>query len=376
MSNSANHRKLSPKVITLIIAALSIIITLIALLVAPFPIDFEVSAISAIDNNVIYVDNGTDFPYLYKADSEGGFSGQDLKVVVFSDTHITSSLSDAYSNNRTITMLRKNIEEEQPDFVIFTGDIITGAFTKNRAIDLAEMMEEYNIYWAVVYGNHDTEHFTALSREELTALWSSYAHCLLRKGTTEGYGNYIVNIKTAENTVSESLIFMDSGAYLSEEDMATYNVENGYDYIKPAQIEWYHKSIIELQTTYGENIKSLLFFHIPLPEYEDAYNEGEVLSGNKLEDVSGSIHNSGMFDAIVEEGSTQAIFVGHDHINDYDALYLGVHCIYNQASGYSTYDVVHSLGYSDSERLQGCSVITIHSDGSFDMIKKLNTRFN
>jgi hypothetical protein len=240
------------------------------------------------------------------------------------------------------------------------------------------MMEAYGVYWAPVYGNHDTENFTAISRNELTALWSSYPHCLIRQGNVYGSGNYIINIKTSENTISKSLIFMDSGDYMSKDEKSELGYkkdETVYDYIHQDQINWYSDSVAEIKNQYGNNSKSLLFFHIAIPEYLDAYEEGTILYGEKREGIGCSKKNSGMFDAIIQNGSTEAIFVGHDHINDYEALYQGVRFVYCQSSGYTSYDVVSKFNLSDSDRLQGCLVVNIGVDGSYNIERIINSSY-
>ena len=346
------------------------------LTMAPIPLQFRVKEVLSQSTNVVYVDNGEEFPFLYKADSEGGYSGENLKILTFTDTHLETKLTSYSKNTLTIEMLKKNIETEKPDLIVFTGDIVTGIFTTNRLKGLADMLEAYGVYWAPVFGNHDGEFATSRSREEICEIWGEYEHCLLKKGDVDGYGNYIINIKTSATTVSQSLVFMDSGSYMSKSDKEKYGVSGtSYDYIKQSQIDWYKQSMSTIKARYGDT-KSMLFIHIPLVEYEDAYEDGELLYGEKKEPICASEYNSGMFDAILEAGSTQAIFCGHDHVNDYDCLYQGVHFVYLQKSGYASYDLyTKKMVVSESLRRQGTNVITILSDGSFTNEPKLNTRF-
>ena len=68
-------------------------------------------------------------------------------------------------------------------------------------------------------------------------------------------------------------------------------------------------------------LPSLLFQHIPLKEYETAWNEGKIdtskhLHGSNNEDVYSPVVNTGLFDKIVAAGSTKGVFCGHDHAND------------------------------------------------------------
>lgn len=368
------------KIVSVILAVILIAFLIVLVLkVIPFPLDFGLDEIEPLKNNVVYVEEEGSFPYLYKQDGQGGFSDEEFKIAVFTDLHLTSYLTDLKDNNKTIEMLKKNIEKEQPDLVIFTGDIVTSAFTRLRAKKLAELMEKYKVYWAIVFGNHESENFTGPSREKLASFYESYEYCLFQSGDTDGVGNYIINIKTSQNVVSKSLIFMDSWDYMCKEDIKKFNLDKSkkqYDYIKESQIEWYNSSISALKQKYGDSTESMLFIHIPLPEYKNAYEDGEIIYGKQREKVCSSNHNSGMFTAIKQNNHTKVIFTGHDHINDYCALYEGVYFTYTQPSGYAAYDVKDRKSTKNEDRIQGCSIVTIKSDGQFDIEQKLNSRFS
>lgn len=362
--------------------AIALIVVLLAagipifMYLVPVPLKWEADKVNKQSTNVVYVEGEEAYPYLYKQAAGGGFSGEDLKITVFTDLHLEQQFASYSKNNLTIEMLKKNIETEKPDLVIFTGDIVTSIFTKNRVVGVAELMESYGIYWAPVFGNHDGEHNKALSRAEITEIWSTYDHCLIKKGDTYGYGNYIVNIKTSATAVSQSLIFMDSNLYMSDADKAKYGIEgDSYDFIKPEQIDWYKNNLNAIKAQYG-SVPSLLFMHIPIPEFKDAYENGTKVYGEKHEGVACSAYNSGMFSVIKELASTKAIFSGHDHINDYNYLHEGVNFIYVQKSGYASYDLyTKDMVDSKEGRRQGCTVVTLKADGTFTVEPKLNTRF-
>ena len=100
----------------------------------------------------------------------------------------------------------------------------------------------------------------------------------------------------------------------------------------------------------------------------EAVEKGELLAGYNLEGICCSKYNSGMFNAMLEEGKTKAFIVGHDHINASRYLYKGVQFIYNRMSGLSSYNVV-SKKLAD-KLMQGCSVYYIDAEGqiTFDDI--------
>ena len=110
-------------------------------------------------------------------------------------------------------------------------------------------------------------------------------------------------------------------------------------------------------------VPSVLFFHIPVPEFDDAwkaYQEGNsdaiYLSGDKREEVCCPKINSGLFSKIKELNSSKAILVGHDHINDYVIKYQDVYLSYG----------IHSTNriYYDEDLLGG-RLFTIHPDHTY-----------
>ena len=86
-----------------------------------------------------------------------------------------------------------------------------------------------------------------------------------------------------------------------------------------------------------ELFKSLAFFHIPLVEQKDAYFEwldngssdtenvkyvyGNAGEGGKV--VCSGIGEDDLFETMVRLKSTQGVFVGHDHYNNFSLWYNG-----------------------------------------------------
>ena len=70
---------------------------------------------------------------------------------------------------------------------------------------------------------------------------------------------------------------------------------------------------------------ALAFFHIPLPEYnEAARTENAILRGTRMEEACAPKLNTGMFAAMKEAGDVMGMFVGHDHDNDYAVMWKGI----------------------------------------------------
>ena len=114
------------------------------------------------------------------------------------------------------------------------------------------------------------------------------------------------------------------------------------------EINWYRSHSKDLQQKYGKEVHHLGFFHIPFPEYMDLYNDYEYY-GHYNEVVSCPLMNTGFFDAIKESGDIQAVFVGHDHLNDFGGWIDSVELVYGRRTGYSGYG--HLSGFQRGGRV-------------------------
>ena len=100
--------------------------------------------------------------------------------------------------------------------------------------------------------------------------------------------------------------------------------------------------------------------------------EAKIFYGGMYESVGCSPFNSGMFDAICELGSTQAVYCGHDHVNDFCANYKGVCFIYSQCGGYETYTMGTNFGWPEEKWMQGVTITEILPDGSITVGRRFN----
>ena len=118
----------------------------------------------------------------------------------------------------------------------------------------------------------------------------------------------------------------------------------------------------QLKAENGDYLPSLVFQHIPVPEFFDvikkvpkgtkgavpAYGEHEneyfVLNdetiaegGFMLESPASPDVNTGEFEAMSEKGDVLGIYVGHDHNNSFVVKYKGVDLGYTQGAGFNVY---------------------------------------
>jgi 3',5'-cyclic AMP phosphodiesterase CpdA len=254
-----------------------------------------------------------------------------FKIVQFTDLHWQNGEKDDMATRQ---LMVRTLQTERPDLVVLTGDLIFGSRCKNPGESLRQAVrpaEEAGIPWAAVFGNHDDE--GALNRAELMNVLREHPHCLSEPGPADigGVGNFTAAIADAGGRTAYALFFLDSGGYSQVPSIA------GYDWIRSGQIEWYaRQSRAMAETNGGRPVPSLLFFHIPLPEYEQVWRT-RTCYGHRHEKPASPKVNSGLFAAMLETGGALGTFCGHDHTNDYWGELAGIRLCYGRATGYQAY---------------------------------------
>jgi hypothetical protein len=217
---------------------------------------------------------------------------------------------------------------EQPDLVVLTGDIVTEPDPSEGYRRLDSLFLHFNTPWVVVFGNHESEH--KLSRKSLATMVEKLKGCLNADvGEIQGNSNFMLPIMGSHQKAAAIIYCMDSNAYSTLKP----NI-GGYGWFDFSQIEWYRKSSMAntLQNG-GRPLPSLAFFHIPLPEYTQAFNQkNRKTVGVRNEDESCPEINSGMFTAMITCGDVMGTFVGHDHLNDYIAVFHNIALAYGRVS--------------------------------------------
>lgn len=258
-----------------------------------------------------------------------------FKVVMFSDLHHGATVDP-----RTLAAMGQILDQEGPDMVVIGGDCIAGGSCDtvqdvNDAIHaVGEPMEQRKIAWAIVFGNHDQEHFpkTKLGKEEVIGIYASYPCNLNVRGTNQihGVGNDDLLV---EDSAGTRLVFclwlLDSGEYAA-------GAVDGYEWIHTDQADWYYRTSKALEARYGRKIPGIMFFHIPLREFAEMAL-GKKFEGERNEPECPSQINGGLFAAVLDRGDVKGIFCGHDHTNDYVGEWFGVRLGYDYSAGYAAY---------------------------------------
>ena len=317
----------------------------------------------------------------------------DFKVMHLTDIHIGGGFMSKGVDEKALNAVATMVTKEKPDLVIATGDIAfpvpytAGTFNNySGAKAFANLMESLGVYWDVTFGNHDAECYSYFDRESVAKFYENedYKYCLFQSGPTDvdGYGNHIVEVKNSKGIITQAIILIDSQAYIKNNLIES--IKGTYDNIHPNQVEWYESEIKRMN---AENekiskdfvpVKSLAFFHIPLVEMGDGWNEfveNDFKDTDNFKYFDGVIGETGrrvysgfgeddMFEKMVELGSTKAMFNGHDHLNNTTFEYKGIQFSYGYSIDYFAYSGIDKLG---SQR--GCTMITCKPDTTFTIDK-------
>jgi UDP-2,3-diacylglucosamine pyrophosphatase LpxH len=246
-------------------------------------------------------------------------------IVQFTDLHIAGN---PVNDNLIYDLMKMVMETEQPDFVMFTGDVIYAPMCVNPAASYRKtvmVVEETGIPWASIYGNHDAE--TGTTKEALMALQQSFANCYSEPGPVHlhGVGNYMLPILNADDRVECVLYCLDSGEN-------TAHAIGGYEWIRRDQIDWYVEHSNRMMEEQDKRISSLMFCHIPIQEFIEVWDR-ETCYGQRNERVASAKVNSGLFASLVEQGDVMGVFAGHDHTNDYWGSLHGIRLCYGRVTG-------------------------------------------
>ena len=285
-------------------------------------------------------------------------SDHKFKIMQIADTQEIPAVSPD-----TLSLINNALDREKPDLVIFTGDQIKGyskKFKKDPAIiegtidTLVEPIAKRNIPFMVTYGNHDAQcGVDNCGQYKFYAKYDNFISGDLRNADDVGTADIQIYSSTEDKPVFELYIIDSHG---KAKDGA------GYAPVDKEQIEWYVSRREQLKAENGDYLPSLVFQHIPVPEFFDvikkvpkgtkgavpAYGEHEneyfVLNdetiaegGFMLESPASPDVNTGEFEAMGEKGDVLGIYVGHDHNNSFVVKYKGVDLGYTQGAGFNVY---------------------------------------
>lgn len=319
-----------------------------------------------IDGLKIYKDADKDFKTLLIADiqtvntetSAGAalVATGNEKYAVYSD-----SAACVYDTVRAL------VNENSPDYIVLMGDNIYSRFDSNSLDahrELMEIMDGFKIPWSIIFGNHDGDvPDTAITRAEIIEVYGESKYFLFEQEKGAECGDYVVNVvEKGSDEIFTQYVFMFTHANAGD--------------VTAAQIKWYESKMEKLVGESGV-IPSVMFAHIPFAELYDAlvekYDDKTVTDSNgkfsKLtvpENTDGDFGEAnsftysaqhGLFNSVKRYGSTQAVFFGHNHSNDFSVEVDGVRLTHVVKCGF--YDQAIANRY-----LNGGTLLTLDDNGS------------
>jgi hypothetical protein len=257
-----------------------------------------------------------------------------------------------------------------PDVILLNGDTFMDAnkYVVKRTINYLDSLD---IPFGFTYGNHDFE--GSYGRNYFQSLLNKCNNSLNLELNDNVYGdtNFAINLME-DDEIKWQIIAMDSNSYSLI----------GYDGFHDDQVAWYEEQV--KSSNYAPNI---LFAHIPVAEFYDAWNKDSLDASNgqeefmispgkdyngkstwwMMEGVSNAPREDNLYEKMVELGTrTKGMVVAHDHINNTDFHYdpendgKKIRFIY----GTKTCDNI----YYD-ERMMGCSFYSLNNDETFDILR-------
>ena len=292
-------------------------------------------------------------------DSDGHF-----RVLQLSDIQETSHVRED-----TMTLLRAALDEAKPNLVVLTGDQVKGYAVEFALGENAERartvvrkiclpMVERNIPFVVTYGNHDRQ--CGIGNDEQESWYKAIPGCLngivaaREPKLYHGAGTLAVPVLSHEGEdVRLAVMVADSGAGSGS---------SGYEPFDPALTNWITGCAQQLAERVGHKVPCILYQHIPpvqvydclrdacegehgVPGFRLHYRPGCTLvpiddlrvSGGLREPVCSPDADTGEIAALTREGSTFAVYFGHDHKNTLVSHYGNIDLGYAPSAGFGSY---------------------------------------
>ena len=284
--------------------------------------------------------------------------GRDFVILNFTDVHFSDYDYRAWFAFEGEATMKRLVAETNPDLITVSGDIVCGDSTLYSMKRFTDLMESFGVPWAPMYGNHDDEANCDLNY--LADIMMKSPHCVMQKGDARmGVGNYVLSICEENDDgslqLTEALVIMDSH-HSQPNDL---------------QQQWFSWVADGVNALSGNTAEISLMMHIPLPDYQYAYDAAWNAEKNAWNDgyhAAGALHEKiccerdgngdpldrGFFDVIKSKGTVKHLLCGHDHLNDFSVSYQGVQLTY-----------MMKLGYASGFRLgfNGCTVIRVGDRG-------------
>ena len=267
----------------------------------------------------------------------------DFKILQIADLHLGIETDVAHQ----LSILRNTIRLEQPDLIVLTGDNFMYASKGVVRSLISTLNEECAALTAsrdgrltkftMTFGNHDNQ--GDYSRYYINDVLASYtvadgkeiaeqkfaAFVDYEDDNLFGLANFYIDLvddrakDAATADVKYRVHIIDSNTY--------HFIGPDYDYDVMHDEQLQHVRNVYEQATADRDYIGMAFFHIPLYEFQDAYDQylasetpEQVGQGEFREGVLYGYENNGTYQ-MLRAANILSYFCGHDHINYGDFIY-------------------------------------------------------
>ncbi len=293
-----------------------------------------------------------------------------LRVVMFSDIQDTL---DFHPN--TLAGYRAIIEAEKPDLVILGGDNCDGRKLKpyDEFVEYLKIisapMEENNIPWMHIFGNHDKDMDVDCLTQTLE--YEKYPNCISSHSEgIPGVSNYMVPVYAKDSDHIAYCIWAFDSNHKEHEFRPGVNTKTlllpntpkmfrKWDPIRFEQLMWYWNLSKEVEEKEGKLVKGMAVMHVPLHEIHNIAENPEETNakGEWDEFLQCATLNSGAFCTMLDRGDINIIAAGHLHKDTIEGYYGGIYMCLDANIGFAV------GGY---DRLRGARIFDFNEDGTFE----------
>lgn len=235
-----------------------------------------------------------------------------FRILQITDIHFFGK-NAAADDPKTMELIKGLLQKFNPNLLVITGDSWSNDPDGKGIYFCEECAKRYaslGIPWMFVWGNHDL----VGDRNKAHDFLEKAENSLYSRG--DGNGNYRIELRD-EKTKQPLWQF-----YIMNSEQEGLTARN---------TAWLANESKSLPKTPG-----FIFCHIPVIQYDEIWSNGSAI-GIKNEKVCFEKDNGSALTEIAKTGMVRAMFVGHDHTNDYSAESSGVKLVYGRASGFGGY---------------------------------------
>ncbi len=245
-----------------------------------------------------------------------------FRIMQLTDLHYTAA---EHQSGHVLPLVAKLVEWEHPDLIVLTGDLVYARNAERLLRRIGAALAATGVPYAVTLGNHDAEQ--GLTRDEVYGVIRTLPGCINARynADDERQGDFVIPLQGTDGRVAARIYMMDSNDYNAD--------DHSYAGVDAAQVAWYERRSEELERQCGRKVPALLFLHIPLNEFAEAFDADPQAVGFRLERECPGRDNHGLFEALVRRGEVMGLFAGHDHANNYVARKKGIALGYGRYSG-------------------------------------------